>query len=424
MLIMKYEIRIDSRALLEDFLRYVRMDTQSDPSSTDFPSTAGQLTLAGMLASELKGLGLEDAHVDPHGYVMATLPGNIQGTGPVMGLIAHMDTSPDMSGKDVRPLLHCDYRGGDIILDKEKEIVMRPADFPALQQHLGECLITTDGSTLLGADNKAGIAGIMSALRYFAKNPESPRGTLKIAFTPDEEIGKGTQHFNVEAFGADFAFTIDGGERGELQYENFNAAMARVQIRGRPAHPGDAKGKMINAGILGADFVQMLPVAERPEHTSGREGFYHLTEFRADVSLARMEFIIRDFDRAGFEQRKEEMRRIVHRMNEKYGQGCCSLEMHDQYYNMLHKVATQLHLIELAREAMLSLGIEPLIRPIRGGTDGARLSYMGLPCPNLFTGGHHFHSPYECISLESMILASQVIVRMASAVAGKASRTQ
>lgn len=419
---MKDEIKIDSRALLEDFLRYVRVDTQSDPSSTAFPSTEGQITLARMLVEELKELGLEDAQVDEHAYVTATLPGNMPGEGPVMGLIAHLDTSPDMSGKNVQALVHHNYRGGDLILNKEKQIVMLAKNFPALQQHLGQCLITSDGSTLLGADNKAGIAEIMAALRFFARHPEYPHGRLKIAFTPDEEIGRGTRHFDVEAFGADFAFTVDGGERGELQYENFNAAMARVEIRGRPAHPGDALGKMINAGILGVEFVRMLPASERPEHTSGMEGFYHLTEFRADVSLARLEFIIRDFRRDGFEGRKEKMRRIAFLMNEKYGKGCCSLEMHDQYYNMRHKLAKQQHLIELAREAMISQGVEPLVRPIRGGTDGARLSYMGLPCPNLFTGGHHFHSPYECISLENMVLASQVIVRMASGLVGKTSR--
>ncbi len=399
--------------LLKRFLRYISVDTTSDPGAKCFPSTKSQLVFAQMLADELLALGLQDAGVDEYGYVMATFPANTAKKTPVMGLIAHMDTSPDMPGKNISPKIHWNYDGSDIVLNKERGMVMRTSAFPALKQYAGQDLITTDGNTLLGADNKAGIAEIMCALEHLVSHPEIPHGTIKVAFTPDEEIGKGADHFNVRRFGADFAFTIDGGEVGELQYENFNAAFARVFINGLNIHPGEAKGTMINASLLGMAFNEALPEEERPENTAGYEGFYHLTNFQGEVGEANLEYIIRDHDLQRFENKKAKILEVASRLNEKYGDGRVRVEMKDQYFNMSQKMQPIAHMIDLVKTSMEAINIKPLIRPIRGGTDGARLSYMGLPCPNLFTGGHYFHGPYEFISLEGMEKASLLIIKMA-----------
>ncbi len=396
--------------ILERFLRYIAINTQSDPASGTFPSSTGQLELGKMLVEELLSMGVANAHLDQNGYVMADLPANVTEKVPAIGFIAHLDTSPDMSGKNIQPLVHTYYNGEDILLNTSKNIRMRVSDFPALKKYKGQTLITTDGTTLLGADDKAGLAAIMSAIEYLAKNPDAPHGDIKIAFTPDEEIGKGADHFDVEKFGADFAFTIDGGEVGELQYENFNAAHASIHISGRNIHPGDAKDKMINAALLGMEFNRMLPDNERPEHTENYEGFYHLLSFKGNVETAVLEYIIRDHENQCFEQRKSKIRRIVTRLNEKYGENCFSIEIKDQYYNMRNKISPVMEIVELAKEAMQELNITPLIRPIRGGTDGARLSNMGLPCPNLFAGGHNFHGRYEFVPLESIEKAVQVIL--------------
>lgn len=398
------------KTVLERFLKYVAINTQSDPESGTFPSSTGQLELGKLLVDELQSMGVSNAHLDENGYVMAGLPSNITENVPAIGFIAHLDTSPDMSGKNVNPLIHPYYNGEDILLNSSRNIRMRVSDFPVLKKYQGQTLITSDGTTLLGADNKAGLAAIMSAIEYLTRNPDVSHGDIKIAFTPDEEIGKGADHFDVEKFGADFAYTVDGGELGELQYENFNAAHASIRISGRNIHPGDAKDKMINATLLGMEFNQKLPDNERPEHTENYEGFYHLLSFKGSVETATMEYIIRDHDNQQFEHRKSKMRRIVTRLNEKYGENCCSIEIKDQYYNMRNKLSHVMEIVELAKGAMQELNIKPLIRPIRGGTDGARLSYMGLPCPNLFAGGHNFHGRHEFVPLESMEKAAQVIL--------------
>ncbi len=410
---------ISKDTILGNFLRYVSIDTQSDPDSDTFPSSNNQLVLAKLLVQELKKLGLEDASMDDNAYVMATLPSNRGGIIPVMGLIAHLDTSPDMSGENIRPVIHRQFDGRDLVLHEEKNICMPVKDFPELKKYVGQTLIPSDGTTLLGADNKAGIAEIMTALQILSDNPGIPHGTIKVAFTPDEEIGRGAGHFDVKRFGADFAYTIDGGELGELQYENFNAAFARVTIHGTSIHPGEAKDKMVNACLLGMELNQMLPERERPEYTSNREGFFHLTAFRGTVDHAVMEYLIRDHDNQRFDQRKSHLRHIAGLMNERHGPGRVQLEMNDQYYNMRSKIYPVIHIVDLAKEAMESLGIHPLIKPIRGGTDGARLSYMGLPCPNIFSGGHNYHGRFEFIPLESMEKATHVILKMVGLLAEK-----
>lgn len=396
--------------ILERFLRYVAINTQSDPTSGTFPSSPGQLALGQMLVDELQSMGVANAHLDQNGYVMAGLPANITEKAPAIGFIAHLDTSPDMSGENIQPLVNNNYNGEDILLNSAKNIRMRVSDFPVLKKYQGQTVITSDGTTLLGADNKAGLAAIMSAIEYLTQNPDAPHGDIKIAFTPDEEIGKGADHFDVRKFGADFAYTVDGGELGELQYENFNAAHAGIHIRGRNIHPGDAKDKMINASLLGMEYDRMLPELERPSHTADYEGFFHLLSFRGSVEEANIEYIIRDHDNQRFEQRKSKMRRLASLLNEKYGDGCFSIQIKDQYYNMRNKLSPVMEIVDLAKEAMQELNIAPLIRPIRGGTDGARLSYMGLPCPNLFAGGHNFHGRYEFVPLESIEKATQVIM--------------
>jgi tripeptide aminopeptidase len=405
-------MRIDKEEILERFLRYVSYDTRSDPTSAGVPSTRNQLALAEVLAMELHAMGAADVQVDKNGYVTATLPATTDKPAPVIGLIAHMDTSPDMSGANVRPRITVGYDGGDIVLDETKKIVLRVADFPELARYAGQTIVTTDGSTLLGADDKAGIAAIMSAAAYLLAHDELSRGTVRIAFTPDEEIGRGAERFDVPRFAADYAYTFDGGELGELEYENFNAAEAGLTIKGNNIHPGYAKGKMINALNVAVEFHRALPPDERPETTDGREGFYHLTALGGTEEQATLHYIIRDFERAAFERRKETFRQLAQTFNRKYGAATVSLKLRDQYYNMAEKIRPHFHIVERAAEAMRRAGVEPVITAARGGTDGARLSFMGLPCPNIFAGGHNPHGKYEFLPVESMQKAAEVAVEL------------
>ncbi len=406
--------------ILERFLQYVKTDTQSDPDSKSFPSTEKQLNLAKILAGELKAIGLRDVSLDEHGYVMATLPSNISNEVPVIGFLSHMDTSPDMSGTNVKPQITANYNGEDILLNKDTGLTLKTADFPELKLYKGQTLITTDGTTLLGADDKAGIAEIITAMEYLVQHPAIKHGTVRIGFTPDEEVGRGVDYFDVKKFGADYAYTMDGGEIGELEYENFNAARARVSIQGRNVHPGTAKNKMINALLIAHEFNSMLPVAQRPEFTDGYEGFYHLMKSEGTVENAAIEYIIRDHDRKKFEGKKAFMQSVTDLLNKKYPEGTLKLELEDQYFNMREKIEPVFHILEIAKKAMEELNIEPKIIPVRGGTDGSRLSYMGLPCPNIFAGGHNFHGKFEFIPLESMEAATKLIIRIISIYAGTA----
>jgi len=400
------------QTLLEKFYKYISIDTQSDPTSATFPSTKKQFDLANALVAELRELGLDDAHVDDNCYVMATLPSNLDNEVPVIGFVAHMDTAPDMSGKDLKPNIVEDYDGEDILINHERQMFLKVQDFPELKKYVGQTLITTDGTTLLGADDKAGIAEIMTAIEYLVKNPDIKHGTVKIGFTPDEEIGKGVDHFDVKKFGAQYAYTLDGGEVGELEFENFNAAYAKVKVQGRNVHPGMSKYKMINSILVGSEFNDMLPVFDRPEFTDHYEGFFHLIKFDGTVEESTLQYIIRDHDRQKFEDRKKLIQEVVAFVNKKYGEGTITIELKDQYYNMREMIEPVYHIVEIAERAMIELGIKPIIKPIRGGTDGSRLSYMGLPCPNIFAGGHNFHGKYEFIPLESMEKATRVILKI------------
>jgi tripeptide aminopeptidase len=404
-------------SVIERFIRYAKIDTQSDHYSESFPSTLKQLDLAKVLLAELKEIGLSDIHLDASGYVYATLPATVTGA-PVIGFIAHMDTSPDLSGTNVNPQ-RVHYQGGDIILNQAKGICLSPKEFPDLLNYIGEDLLTTDGNTLLGADDKAGIAEIMAAVEYLAAHPEIPHGTVKVAFTPDEEVGHGADRFDVPAFGADFAYTMDGGAIGELEYENFNAASAKVTITGRNVHPGIAKDKMINSMQIAIDFHNLLPVNQRPEYTDHYDGFYHLTEFNGSVEETVLRYIVREHDRAKFEKLKAVMQQDADVWNARFGEGTVKLEIVDSYYNMKEMIEPNMQIIDLAYRAMESLNITPKIQPIRGGTDGSRLSYMGLPCPNLFTGGHYFHGRFEFIVISSMEKAVEVIIRILELAAKK-----
>ena len=395
--------------LLDRFLRYVAVDTQSDENSESQPSTGKQLVLLEMLRDELRALGLE-AELDQWGYVMATLPSNLDHKAPAIGFIAHVDTSPDASGKDVKAQIIRDYDGGDIELKGVPGLALRVADFPELAGYKGQTIITTDGTTLLGADDKAGVAEIMNAVEYLVEHPEVKHPEVKIGFTPDEEIGRGVVKFDVARFGADYAYTMDGGAIGELEFENFNAAAATVKIQGRNIHPGYAKGKMKNAMLIGMEFNSLLPVEQRPEYTEGYEGFYHLIGFKGSVEQAELSYILRDHDLELYEKRKETMLRCAEFINAKWGEGTASVELRHQYYNMRKEVEPHYHIIEKAVKAMEMNGIKPKIQPIRGGTDGANLSFMGLPCPNIFAGGHNFHGKMEFVPLESMEAASRVIL--------------
>ena len=395
--------------LLDRFLRYVAVDTQSDENSESQPSTGKQLVLLEMLRDELRALGLE-AELDQWGYVMATLPSNLDHKAPAIGFIAHVDTSPDASGKDVKAQIIRNYDGGDIELKGVPGLALRVADFPELAGYKGQTIITTDGTTLLGADDKAGVAEIMNAVEYLVEHPEVKHPEVKIGFTPDEEIGRGVVKFDVARFGADYAYTMDGGAIGELEFENFNAAAATVKIQGRNIHPGYAKGKMKNAMLIGMEFNSLLPVEQRPEYTEGYEGFYHLIGFKGSVEQAELSYILRDHDLGLYEKRKETMLRCAEFINAKWGEGTASVELRHQYYNMRKEVEPHYHIIEKAVKAMEMNGIKPKIQPIRGGTDGANLSFMGLPCPNIFAGGHNFHGKMEFVPLESMEAASRVIL--------------
>lgn len=399
------------KPITERFLQYVAFDTESNPDSQSQPSTNKQFALLEHLRKELQEMGIE-ASVDKYGYLMASIPSNIGKDVPAVGFIAHVDTSPDAAGNNIHPKIVENYDGKPIVLNAEKGIVLDPAEFTEMTDYIGQTLITTDGTTLLGADDKAGVAEIMEAARFIVEHPEFQHGPVKIGFTPDEEIGRGVDFFDVKMFGADYAYTMDGGGIGELEYENFNAAGAKIHIAGCNIHPGYAKGKMLNAIILGAELNNMLPIQQRPEFTDGYEGFFHITKFSGVVEEADIQYIIRDHDMAQFVRKKKLLAECVDFMNEKYGEGVFSLEIKDQYYNMKKEVEPHYHIVEKAVKAMKDAGIKPRIRPTRGGTDGARLSFMGLPCPNIFAGGHNFHGKHEYIPVESMIKASEVILNI------------
>jgi len=401
--------------LIDRFISYVKIDTQSDENSDQTPSTSKQFNLAKELERELNDIGLSEISLDNNCYLMATLPANTHKKVPTIGFIAHLDTSPDMSGQNVKPRIVKNYDGNDIILNEVSNIVLSPNDFPELLNHKGEDLIVTDGNTLLGADDKAGVAEIMTAIEYLLDHPEIKHGKIRIGFTPDEEIGRGPDKFDVEKFGAKWAYTMDGGEIGELEYENFNAASAKISIQGRNVHPGYAKNKMINALHIANELVSMLPANERPEYTDGYEGFFHLTSIQGTVDEATVSYIIRDHDRTKFENRKKQMVNAVNFLNTIYDHRI-KLELKDQYYNMREKIEPVPHVIDYAFRAMQEVGVTPIVRPIRGGTDGARLSFMGLPCPNIFAGGLNFHGRYEFIPIPSMYKAVDVIVKIAELV--------
>ena len=396
--------------LLDKFLRYVAVETTSDENSEMQPSSQKEFDLLRMLQKELQDMGIK-ADLDEYGYVMATIPANTDKEIPAVGFIAHVDTSPDASGKDIKPQIIENYQGGDILLNPDKDIVLRVSEFPEMQQYIGKTMITTDGTTLLGADDKGGVAAIMCAAEYIMEHPEFKHGEVKIGFTPDEEIGRGVAKFDVKKFGARYAYTIDGGEIGELEYENFNAAAAKIHIQGSNIHPGYGKDKMVNSMLIAMELNAMLPVEQRPAYTSGYEGFFHLTEINGTVEETTMSYIIRDHDRAKFEAKKELMTSIAEYLNKKYGD-VVKLELKHQYYNMRQEVEPHYFIVEKAIKAIEMAGIKPKVQPIRGGTDGANLSFMGLPCPNIFAGGHNFHGKYEYVPLESMEKASEVILNI------------
>ena len=398
--------------IVNRFLKYVSFDTQSDEASSSTPSTEKQFRLAEYLVEELRAVGLEEVEMDAQGYVYATLPSNVEHAVPTIGFIAHIDTSPDASGANVQPRIVQNYDGTDIVLDAEAGIVTAVEKFPELLRHVGEDLIVTDGHTLLGADDKAGIAEIVSAMAYLVQHPEVKHGRVRVAFNPDEEIGRGAHQFDVERFGCEWAYTMDGGEVGELEFENFNAASARIDITGVSVHPGFAKDKMVNAARLATELVQKMPAAEVPEATTGYEGFFHLTGLSGSVERATLNFIIRDHDRERFEARKAMLRGLVQGMNLKYGYEAIALQLDDTYYNMREKVEPVMHIIDIAREAMEAAGVEPQIKSIRGGTDGAQLSFMGLPCPNVFAGGLNFHGPHEFLPIPNLKKACEVVINI------------
>lgn len=398
--------------IVERFLKYVSFDTQSAEDAETTPSTEKQWALARFLKEELEGIGLTEVEIDEHAYVYATLPANTDEAVPTVGFIAHMDTSPDCSGKDVHPRIVKDYDGGDIVLDESAGIVTSPKKFPELLDHVGEDIIVTDGHTLLGADDKAGIAEIVQAMVYLIAHPEIKHGRVRVGFNPDEEIGLGAHRFNVEKFSCDFAYTMDGGELGELEFENFNAASAKVEVTGVSVHPGYAKNKMVNAARVATEYASLMPAAETPERTAEYEGFYHLLGMNGNVEKASLTYIIRDHDRARFEERKEYAAAVGELLNKKYGAGTVKVTLADQYYNMREKVEPVMHIIDTALDAMKDCGIQPRVRAIRGGTDGAQLSFKGLPCPNIFAGGLNFHGPHEFLPIPSLEKASMVVVKI------------
>lgn len=399
--------------IIDRFTSYVKIDTQSDPNSPETPSTAKQWNLARKLAEELKQIGMQDVEIDANAYIMASLPSNVAHEVPVIGFISHFDTSPDFTAENVNPRIIEDYDGKDIILNEEQDIVLSPDYFDDLLQYKGQTLITTDGSTLLGADDKAGITEIITAMEYLINNPQVPHGKIRIGFTPDEEIGRGAHKFDVEKFGAQWAYTMDGSQLGELEFENFNAAGAVVTVKGKMVHPGYAKDKMINSIYIAQDFINSLPRLETPEHTEDFQGFFHLSDIKGDVEETKLEYIIRDHDVDQFEARKQMMRDLASEINAQHEKEVVKIEITDQYFNMREKIEPVMHIVDIAEEAMKELNIVPVIKPIRGGTDGAQLSYKGLPCPNIFAGGHNFHGRYEYVPVESMQKATAVIVKIA-----------
>ncbi|KVV14154.1 peptidase T [Flavobacterium sp. TAB 87] len=403
--------------IIDRFISYVKIDTESDPNSQTTPSTEKQWNLANKLVEELKAIGLDEVTIDDKAYIMATLPSNVTHDVPTIGFVSHFDTSPDFSGANVNPQIISNYDGKDIVLNKEKNIILSPSYFKDLLQYKGQTLITTDGTTLLGADDKAGITEIVSAMEYLIQNPEIKHGKIRIGFTPDEEIGRGAHHFDVAKFGAEWAYTMDGSQIGELEYENFNAAGAKITFKGKSVHPGYAKGKMINSMLIATEFINELPKGETPEGTKGYEGFFHVHHITGTLEETVVELIIRDHHKKKFEKRKKLVEKIVKKINKKFakkfGEDIVIAEIKDQYYNMKEKVTPVKHIVDIAENAMKALNIKPLIKPIRGGTDGSQLSYMGLPCPNIFAGGHNFHGKYEYVPAESMVKAMEVIVKIA-----------
>jgi tripeptide aminopeptidase len=403
--------------ITDRFLKYVSFHTTSDYNTNLTPSTPGQMIFAQYLAEELKSIGLTEVELDKNGYIMATLPANTDKDVPVIGFVSHMDTSPDMTGKNIKPRIVDNYDGGDILLNEEQVIVLETSVYPEIVQYKGQDIIVTDGTTLLGADDKAGLAEIVTAMEYLIQHPEIKHGKVRVGFTPDEEIGKGADHFDVPKFGAEWAYTMDGGEIGELEYENFNAAGATVSIRGLNVHPGYAKHKMKNSMRIANQFISMLPRHETPEHTEGYEGFYHLNSMEGTVELTTLRYIIRDHDKDRFERRKKEMMHLANKINAEFGEKTCEIDIKDQYYNMREKVEPVMHIVDLAFAAMTEAGVKPNVKPIRGGTDGSRLSYEGLPCPNIFAGGHNFHGRFEYVPVQSMEKAVQVILNIVKKIA-------
>ena len=403
--------------IIDRFVSYVTIDTESDPNSTTTPSSKKQLILANLLVKELKTIGLQDVTIDKNGYIMATLPSNVDHEVPTIGFVSHYDTTPDFTGANVKPQIISNYDGKDIILNKEQNIVLSPKYFEDLLQYKGQTIITTDGTTLLGADDKAGITEIVSAMEHLVNNPEIKHGKIRVGFTPDEEIGRGAHLFDVEKFGCEWAYTMDGSQIGELEYENFNAAGAKITLKGKSVHPGYAKGKMINSMLLANEFINALPKGETPQETKGYEGFFHITQLSGSIEETHLELIIRDHDAKKFKNRKELIHSITKKINKKYakqfGEDIVITEIKDQYYNMKEKVIPVMYIVDIAEKAMKNLGIKPLIKPIRGGTDGCQLSYKGLPCPNIFAGGHNFHGKYEYVPVESILKAIDVIVEIA-----------
>jgi tripeptide aminopeptidase len=403
----------NKQQIIDRFTSYVTIDTESDPNSSTTPSTSKQWDLANKLVEELKAIGMNDVTIDDKAYIMATIPSNVNHEVPTIGFISHFDTSPDFTAANVKPQIIDNYDGQDIVLNTEENIVLSPDYFEDLLLYKGQTLITTDGTTLLGADDKAGICEIVTAMEYLINHPEIKHGKIRVGFTPDEEIGRGAHHFDVDKFGADWAYTMDGSQIGELEYENFNAAGAKIKVNGKIVHPGYAKGKMINSMHYATEFINALPRQESPEHTEGYQGFFHLYSFQGKVDETQLQFIIRDHDKDKFEARKALMRKVASDINEKYDKELIEIDIKDQYFNMKEKVVPVMHIVDIAEEAMKQLGIEPLIKPIRGGTDGSQLSYKGLPCPNIFAGGHNFHGRYEYVPVESMQRAVEVICKIA-----------
>ena len=410
---------INKKQLIERFIKYVTIDTESDPNNPAFPSTENQWDLANVLVEDLNVIGMQDISLDENCYIMATLPSNVSHNVPIIGFVSHMDTSPDFTGKNVKPQITENYQGNDIILNKEKNIILSPDYFEDLLQYKGQTIITTDGTTLLGADDKAGITEIVTAMEYLIQHPEIKHGTIRICFTPDEEVGKGAHLFDVEKFGAEWAYTMDGSQIGELEYENFNAASAVVTITGKIVHPGYAIGKMINSMQIANEFMSLLPKAEVPEKTTDYQGFFHLHDMNGTVEKTVLEYIIRDHDIKLFAKRKNVLQNIADELNKVAGQNLIEITMKDQYFNMKEKIVPVMHIVDLVEETMVDLGITPLIKPIRGGTDGSQLSFKGLPCPNIFAGGHNFHGRFEYVPAESMVKATEVIVGIAAKIAQK-----